>query len=113
MPIEVSDTSAEIQDTISGTLDNISLEFYKLLMLPIQQWVIKEDKILKKLSPMQKNVLKLLLKCYTSKKIADEIHRSYRTIEDHILNIKTILNCDSKSEIIFKAIELHWISMNL
>ncbi|ABS77083.1 helix-turn-helix transcriptional regulator [Coxiella burnetii] len=52
------------------------------------------------LSKIESKVLFYLLRCYTSKEIATLLSRSFRTIEDHVENLKNKFNCNTKTQLI-------------
>lgn len=54
----------------------------------------------------QMEVLFYLLRGKTSKEIGKLLHLSQRTIESHIIQLKNTFDCDTKSELIEKAIML-------
>ena len=58
------------------------------------------------LSPKQSECLFYLLRGMTSKKIADILKVSPRTIEAHVMSIKHKMDCSNKSEVIDKALAM-------
>lgn len=58
------------------------------------------------LTPREKDVLKFIARGYPSKYIAEQLHLSYRTVENYITTIKGKLSCDSKIDLITKASEI-------
>lgn len=52
-------------------------------------------------------VLQMLCRGYTMKEIADNFHRSPRTIETHINHLKLKLACYRKSQLVAYAIDNH------
>jgi DNA-binding CsgD family transcriptional regulator len=71
-----------------------------------EQNVIMDSGLYPSLSKKELNVLWLLARGMTARKIAAFLSRSPRTIEDHIDNIKIKYNCTNKSELIEKAIHM-------
>ncbi len=114
MPINERDVSGKNQVIISDKIDQIRLEFYRLLSLPMQSppGTISSS-LLKKLTTQQKEILRLIFLGSTAKEIAKKSNLSFRTIEAHTENIKKIFNVNTKSELISLAIEQHWISINI
>lgn len=62
------------------------------------------------LTEKEKECLFYILRGFTAKHIAIQMHISNRTVETHIANIKRKLNCNFKNELIDKAIELGYMS---
>ncbi len=56
------------------------------------------------LSKKQVVILAYLILGYSAADIATRLHRSKRTIEKHIEELKSKLNCDSKGELIRRVI---------
>ena len=105
------------QEEISDKIDLIITKFYRILSFTFptlpENTPLKDGFLLKKLSKREIQTLKLFLQGYTITQAANAIHLSPRTIENHLTNLKNKLNCDSKSELIMKAMESNWISINL
>lgn len=85
---------------------------FELLGLTIDksiQYTIVED--FEEFNLTKKEVICLfyLLRGMTAKEIALTLSKSIRTIEKHIIHIKQKLNCNSKSEVIAKAIEYGFV----
>ncbi len=63
------------------------------------------------LSKQETRSLKGLLKGYTATQIAIQLHLSRRTIEHHIVQIKSKLSCFSKTELVQRAQELECLGL--
>lgn len=114
MPIKETDVSGKNQIIISDKIDQIRLEFYHLLSLPMQITPQKiSARLLKQLTHQQKDILRLIFLGLTAKEIAKKCNLSFRTIESHTENIKKIFKLQTKSELISLAIKQNWISINL
>jgi len=112
-PIDGADRLIDEQQKISEKLDQVILCYYRELCLAFdskQNNSIFQDA---KLTDRQIEVLKYILAGMTAKQTAIELNISYRTVEDHIERVKASLDCESKSEVIFKAIENNWITINV
>lgn len=68
--------------------------------------IVLSDKQYDNLNPKEIEILWLLSRGLSTKKIAAFLFRSPRTIEDHIEHLKIKYQCHSKSELIEKAIHL-------
>lgn len=64
-----------------------------------------------KLTSSDLDTLKLLIRGYTAVEIADSLHRSKRTIEHRIENLKLKWSCSSKRELIEKAQEIDHVGL--
>lgn len=67
---------------------------------------ISKNSDLPPLTNRQNDVLFFMLRGKSAKDIADNLHLSTRTVEDHISSLKDKLNCYSKSELIDRAFQL-------
>ena len=54
-----------------------------------------------------------LLKNYSAKQTSKQLNISPKTVEFHIARVKNKLNCNTKSQIVDKAIELGFIDLML
>jgi len=64
------------------------------------------------LSSREQDILKGLMKGYSYKLIADELHISIDTVRTHIRNVYDKLQVNSKTEAILKAMKEGWIDSN-
>ena len=105
------------QSEISDKLDYVITQFYKIISHSISKSAkkteLKHTNLLKQLSKRELQALKLFLQGYTISQVADVIHLSPRTIEMYLQKLKEKLHCESKSELIMKAIERNWLAINL
>jgi DNA-binding NarL/FixJ family response regulator len=66
---------------------------------------------LKKLTPTQKNILRLLVeKGLTQKEMALQLQRAPRTIKHHMGQIKIKVGMESLYQVVAVAVELGWVS---
>lgn len=105
------------QRKASDTLDYIISKLYKILsygkVVPDEYPEPQEVLLLSKLSKREKEILKLFLNGYTAAQVAESLQLSRRTVESYLINLKNKLACESKSEMIIKAIENQWVLINI
>lgn len=116
-PISIEEMIGEAQKNVSDTIDIIVIQFSKLLLKNINLQEKFEPKKtydeLSHLSNRQMQILYYILLGKSSKEIGKVLNLSFRTVENYTQNIKKKLHCDSKSEIITKAIENNFLQINM
>lgn len=68
------------------------------------EYILNENPLSSSLTKRQQECLFLLVRGKTNKQIAKILNIAPRTVEDHIVKIKHSLNCNTKSQLIEKAI---------
>lgn len=107
------------QARISEHLDSIIIKYTQILSFNYASDdhenldTLNNDALLGQLSKREKEIFTLFLQGKTITQVASLIHLSPRTIEDYLSSLKTKLLCESKSDLIMKAIENGWISIKL
>lgn len=103
------------QETISHQLDLIVIQYAKILnqSCAINEMNLPNYQLLKQLTNREMQAFKLFIRGKTIIEVAQHLHLSPRTVESHLVNIKGKLLCESKSELIMKAIENHWLKVNI
>lgn len=66
---------------------------------------------LRKLSPRQMEVVKLIAKGYSNKEIADVIHISFHTVKSYIQEIYYSLRVKNRTQLIVKVLKKNIISL--
>ncbi len=61
------------------------------------------------LSEKEITILAYVVKGFSAKRIANELFRSYRTVEAHIENLRTKLNCSNTIEMVSKVLENNFL----
>lgn len=105
------------QHQISEKLDVIIAQYAKMITTTYTtdkvSNTVNNHSLLKKLSKREKEIFILFIQGKTIAEVAHLVHLSPRTIEGYLINLKSKLQCESKSELIMKAIENGWMSINL
>jgi DNA-binding CsgD family transcriptional regulator len=65
-----------------------------------------DKKIKYKFSRRQLECISLLVKGFTAKEIADQLHLSFRTVESYIELMKKKLNCKNKTELVIRLMSI-------
>ena len=107
------------QQSISEQLDLLIIKYIQILITLYQPHEEKtantfnNNLLFKKLSKREKEIFALFIQGNTIAQVAHLIHLSPRTIEGYLTNLKAKLLCKSKSDLIMKAIENGWMTINL
>lgn len=107
------------QHNISEQLDLMMIKYIQLLITfykPNKEQQLDKSKnhlLLRKLSKREHELFALFLQGNTIAQVAQITHLSPRTIEGYLTNLKEKLECNSKSDLIMKAIEHGWMTINL
>jgi DNA-binding CsgD family transcriptional regulator len=117
LPVSESQLMGEPNIIVSDFIDSIIIQYYHLITQAELFGYSKEStSSIKKTSMLSKReieVLKLILSGLTANQIAEKIFVSRRTVEAHTNAIKQKLGCDSKSDIISKAIEKNYLHITI
>lgn len=105
--------NAEIDDRLDDIITNYHRILIHGLMKQEKTVPLNNTTILETLSNREIEVFKLLLRGYTMIQAAEAIHLSPRTIEGYLVSLKNKLSCNSKSELIMKALENNWFTINI
>ena len=117
LPVSEKQLTGKENIKISDELDKIIVKYYQLLTADDKKGTIVKNstfhKTLDNLTSREKQILELILHNLTAKKIAKKLGISPRTVEEYTDTIKNKFSCDSKSELISKAIENNYIRVLL
>lgn len=115
LPVPNKEVLSSQQDEISSKLDFLITEYYKILTREfiLSNHHIKNSEEFNALSKREKQIFMWIIKGKTAAQIAEIIHLSPRTVESYLVNLKAKLNCDSKSDLIMKAINNSWLHINI
>lgn len=115
LPISKREDLKNNQEQISEKLDFLITRYSQILSTNCQNSniIIKNKEKLSKLSKREKQIFILFIQGKTIAEVGEEIHLSPRTIEGYLTRLKDKLCCDTKSELIMKAIENGWLNLNI
>ena len=113
LPITESDLLDPKQNEISDQIDQLTIEFYRILSLPLSIPLATSAEPFNVLTEKQHLIFKHILHGLTAKEIAKKLDLSFRTVELHTDNIKKALGAKSKSELISIAISNNHVAIRL
>lgn len=114
--LQEKDSISQNQNHISDKLDYLITQFYALLTMQSSassEMELCDTSLLSTLTKREKQIYNLLLHGHTLSQIAEIVYLSTRTVEGYLIKLKQKLTCDSKSELIVKAIENGWLQVNI
>ena len=109
--MSAEDLGNALRQAVRGEI-TLSRELQKSLIMMLAEGKQAESLSFEDLSPREREVLILVCEGLSNKQIAQRIYLSVRTVENHLANIYTKLEVESRTEAAVFALQQGWIPTN-